>query len=124
MFCLCTPQDGIEGRCTDVVAFVHDHLPVPLGYDVVERKLVVNEKEAALVRRIFDDFVNVGSTTTMAKTYAAEGLLSKVGKPLNNPEMWIKKEGAFEGIVPPELFYTAQGILRERAQAQGVQVAR
>ena len=29
--------------------------------------------------------------------------------------MWIKKEGAFEGIVPPELFYTAQGILRARA---------
>jgi hypothetical protein len=42
----------------------------------------VVEPEAALVRRIFDDFVNIGSTTTMAKHYAAEGLLSKVGKPL------------------------------------------
>jgi site-specific DNA recombinase len=29
--------------------------PLPLGYDVVERKLVVNEKEAELVRRIFND---------------------------------------------------------------------
>jgi hypothetical protein len=29
--------------------------------------------------------------------------------------MWIKKEGAFEAIVPPALFYTAQGILRARA---------
>ena len=55
---------------------------------LVERKLVVNEKEAALVRRIFDDFVNVGSTTTMAKTYAAEGLLSKVGKPLTTQTMY------------------------------------
>jgi hypothetical protein len=26
-----------------------------------------------------------------------------------------QEEGAFEGIVPPDLFYTAQGILRERA---------
>jgi hypothetical protein len=26
--------------------------------------------------------------------------------------MWIKKEGAFEPIVPPDLFYTAQGIMR------------
>lgn len=34
---------------------------------------------------------------------------------VNGPDMWIKKEGAFEGIVPPELFYTAQGILRARA---------
>ncbi len=29
--------------------------------------------------------------------------------------MWVKKEGAFEGIELPELFYTTQGILRERA---------
>ncbi|MDR1423364.1 MAG: recombinase family protein [Azoarcus sp.] len=62
--------------------------PLPLGYDVVERKLVVNETEAALVRRIFDDFVNIGSTTTMAKTYAAERLLSKVGKPLTKQAMY------------------------------------
>jgi hypothetical protein len=29
--------------------------------------------------------------------------------------MWIKKEGAFEAIVSPEVFYTAQGIMRARA---------
>ena len=33
----------------------------------------------------------------------------------NTPDMWIKKEGAFESIVPPDVFYTAQGILRARA---------
>lgn len=33
----------------------------------------------------------------------------------NQPDMWIKKEGAFEAIVSPEAFYTAQGILRARA---------
>jgi DNA invertase Pin-like site-specific DNA recombinase len=33
----------------------------------------------------------------------------------NSPDMWIKKEGAFEPIVPPEVFYTAQGIIRARA---------
>jgi hypothetical protein len=30
--------------------------------------------------------------------------------------MWIKKEGAFEAIVQPDLFYTAQGIMRARAR--------
>ena len=35
---------------------------------------------------------------------------------INTPEMWIKKEGAFEGIVAPDLFYTAQGIIRARAR--------
>lgn len=34
---------------------------------------------------------------------------------INPPDMLIKKEGAFEGIVPPEVFYTAQGIIRARA---------
>lgn len=33
----------------------------------------------------------------------------------NTPDMWIKKNGAFESIVPPEVFYTAQGIVRARA---------
>jgi DNA invertase Pin-like site-specific DNA recombinase len=33
----------------------------------------------------------------------------------NPPEMWIRKLGAFEPIVPPDMFYTAQGIARARA---------
>ena len=33
----------------------------------------------------------------------------------NPPEMWIKKEGAFEGIVSVEVFFTAQRILAVRA---------
>ena len=33
---------------------------------------------------------------------------------VNIPQMWIKKESAFEGIVPTEIFYTVQGMIRER----------
>jgi DNA invertase Pin-like site-specific DNA recombinase len=33
----------------------------------------------------------------------------------NTPDMWIKKIGAFESIVPSDVFYTAQGILLARA---------
>lgn len=32
----------------------------------------------------------------------------------NTEQMWIRKTGAFEGIVDPSLFYTAQGIIRGR----------
>ncbi|HEY3326141.1 MAG TPA: recombinase family protein [Novimethylophilus sp.] len=35
---------------------------------------------------------------------------------INSPDMWIKKEGAFDAIVPPDMFYTAQGIIRARAR--------
>jgi DNA invertase Pin-like site-specific DNA recombinase len=35
---------------------------------------------------------------------------------INTPDMWIKKEGAFDPIVLPDVFYTAQGIVRARAR--------
>lgn len=35
---------------------------------------------------------------------------------VNPPDMWIRKDGAFESIVPPDVFYTAQGIIRARAR--------
>ena len=35
---------------------------------------------------------------------------------VNTPDMWIRKEGAFQSIVPGETFYTAQGIMRARAR--------
>ena len=33
----------------------------------------------------------------------------------NPPEMWIRKEAAFEGIVPNDVFHTAQNVLATRA---------
>ena len=37
--------------------------------------------EAAIVRRIFDDFVTVRSATMMVRNYASEGVVTKSGKP-------------------------------------------
>ena len=34
----------------------------------------------------------------------------------NPPEMWIRRDGAFDAIVPPDAFYTAQGMIRARAR--------
>ena len=34
----------------------------------------------------------------------------------NPPDMWIRRDGAFDRIVPPDVFYTAQGIIRARAR--------
>jgi hypothetical protein len=52
---------------------------VPLGYDVQDRKLVVNEQDAGSVRRIFDRFVEVGSATVLARELRREGVRSKQG---------------------------------------------
>ena len=55
----------------------------PLGYDVKERKLVVNAGETATVRAIFQRFLDVGSTTILARALAAEGVTTKRGNPMN-----------------------------------------
>lgn len=52
---------------------------VPLGYDVVDRKLIVNEDEAAQVGRIFERFVELGSATVLARELRREEARNKQG---------------------------------------------
>jgi DNA invertase Pin-like site-specific DNA recombinase len=53
---------------------------VPLGYDVKDRKLVVNEAEAETVRAIFERFIKIESATTLVRMLRAEGVTGKQGK--------------------------------------------
>jgi DNA invertase Pin-like site-specific DNA recombinase len=53
---------------------------VPLGYDVKDRKLVVNEAEAPTVRIIFERFIKIGSATELVRKLRAEGVRGKQGK--------------------------------------------
>lgn len=50
---------------------------VPLGYDLGDRKLVVNEIEADLVRQIFTRYLKLGSIPKLANALAKEGITSK-----------------------------------------------
>jgi len=49
----------------------------PLGYDVDNRLLVINEGEAAVVRRIFEEMLTIGSPTQIAANLTAEGVTTK-----------------------------------------------
>ncbi len=49
----------------------------PLGYDVIERKLVPNLVEARLVRRIFERYIALGSITTLSRELRADGVTTK-----------------------------------------------
>ncbi|MHB1049325.1 MAG: recombinase family protein [Bacteroidota bacterium] len=51
---------------------------VILGYDVVEKKLVVNKAESELVKKIFNLYLEKPSTRNIAKTLNAEGHKTKV----------------------------------------------
>ena len=50
---------------------------VPLGYDVLERKLVVNPAEAETVRWIFRRYLELGSVRRLAEALAAAGIRGK-----------------------------------------------
>jgi len=49
----------------------------PLGYDVENRRLVPNEREAKLIRHIFQRFVELGSGTMLVKELKLDGATSK-----------------------------------------------
>jgi site-specific DNA recombinase len=55
----------------------------PLGYDVRERKLVINDAEASLVRHIFQRLLQVGSATKLVRELDAAGHRTKRGKPFD-----------------------------------------
>jgi site-specific DNA recombinase len=52
----------------------------PLGYEVKDRKLLVNEADAKLVRSIFQRFLKIGSATTLARQLIADNIRNKYGK--------------------------------------------
>ncbi len=52
----------------------------PLGYEVKDRKLVVNEQDAKLVRSIFQRFLKTGSATILARQLIQEDVRNKYGK--------------------------------------------
>ena len=49
----------------------------PLGYDVDNRLLIPNEREAKLIRHIFQRFAEIGSSTTLVKELKLDGVTSK-----------------------------------------------
>jgi DNA invertase Pin-like site-specific DNA recombinase len=62
--------------------------PVPLGYRVENRKLLVDEAGAATVRRVFEGFADIGSATRLLPTLHAEGLLTKTGRPFDKGALY------------------------------------
>ncbi|PVE25804.1 resolvase [Microvirga sp. KLBC 81] len=101
----------------------------PLGYDVQNRKLIVNQAEAATVRMIFERFVRTGSATILAQALIREGITNKRGKPIDkgvlykllNNRVYLGEAvhkgtaypGEHEAIIPQALWDKVHTILQE-----------
>ena len=119
----------------------------PLGYDVDNRRLVPNPKEAKLIRQIFERFVELGSGTKLVKELQLDGATSKAwttqdgrvreGKPidkglihkllhnrtylgeLRHKEQWYPAEHL--PIIDRKLWDSVQAILSTNYRARGGQ---
>jgi site-specific DNA recombinase len=107
---------------------------VPLGYEVKDRKLVVRDTDAAVVRSIFQRFVQIGSATVLARELRRDGAQSKRGNPidkgyvyklLNNPVyigMAVHKgtshPGEHEAIIELDLWDKVHAILAENTRTR------
>ncbi|WP_442971807.1 recombinase family protein [Rhodoplanes sp. Z2-YC6860] len=114
---------------------------VPLGYLVKDRKLIINETEADLVRSIFKRFVKLGSDTKLARQLAQENARNHYGKLIDKGALYkmlnnrtyigeaVHKGTAYPGehqaIIERALWDKVHGILKEsprkRAQRNRVQ---
>ncbi|WKB50890.1 recombinase family protein [Eleftheria terrae] len=114
----------------------------PLGYDVVDRKLVVNEAEAELVRHIFRRYAEHGSAATLVRELAVEGRTTKTwvtqsgklreGRPIDQQYLFLllrnrvylgemvhkgeRYAGQHPAIVSPALWDAAHVLIDERKQ--------
>jgi len=114
--------------------------PVPLGYEVVERKLPIVESEAALVRHIYQRYLDAWSVDQLANEINAEGHRTKIQHRASGPHRGgcffrrgtlyhllsnriyrgeiVHKGEAYEGehqpIITPELFNAVRDKLAMR----------
>jgi site-specific DNA recombinase len=117
----------------------------PLGYDVVQRRLVVNARESAIVRRIFEDFARIQSITALVGSLGQDGITTKAwttqdgkyhpGSPIDKKYLhnllrnrmylgelsykgqWYR--GQHDAILAPELWDRAQAVLAVEPHQRG-----
>jgi DNA invertase Pin-like site-specific DNA recombinase len=108
---------------------------VPMGYDVKDRKLVVNEAEAQTVRMVFERFSALGSASMLARALQSERVLNKRGKQIDkgfiykliNNRVYLGEAvhkgssypGEHEAIISQELWNSVHAILTESPRARG-----
>lgn len=102
---------------------------VPLGYDVRDRKLWINETEAATVRMIFRRFIALGSAIALVRELKQKDIRNRQGKPIDkcflyrllNNRIYIGEsvhkgeayKGEHEPIIDPDTWCKVHTILKD-----------
>lgn len=109
------PQDEIENVRWIYRAFVEDGMAESQIAALLNQRQVMTDLERPWTRG------TVHQVLTNEK-YIGNNVFNRTSFKLkkrhvhNAPDMWVRADGVFEGIVEPSLFYTVQGIIRERSR--------
>ena len=109
---------------------------VPLGYKIVDRKFVIDESEAHIVRTIFNEFVNGKGKTEIANYLNSKGYRTRKVQPFsfksfttlltnkvyigNNDYLDIKR--SCPAIIDKDTFEQAQNIIQMHKRTRGHKV--
>jgi DNA invertase Pin-like site-specific DNA recombinase len=110
---------------------------VPLGYSVKDRKLIINETEAELIRSIFRRFAKLGSGTKLVRQLALENVRNRYGKLIDKGALYkmlnnrtyigdaVHKGTAYPGehqaIIDRALWDKVHSVLKESPPQTGCQ---
>jgi DNA invertase Pin-like site-specific DNA recombinase len=110
---------------------------VPMGYDVKDRQLVVNDAEAKTVRMIFERFVALGSASTLARALQGGRVLNKRGKRIDKGFVYklinnrvylgeavdkgVSYTGEHDAIITRDLWDAVHAILKESPRKRGAE---
>ena len=106
------------------------------GYDVVDRKVVINDIESEIAKRIFTEYANGKRLFDLAKDLTAEGIVNKKGVPFSPETIYymlhleryagrytvngILYDKIFPRIIPEEIFQRVQNRLEANRHGKHV----
>lgn len=95
-----------KGHRETALKALHNGGYAPFGYDVVNQKYVINEMEAAFVRKIFQAAADRQGFTAIIAELSAAGIVGKRGKPIKYTQIYeMLRNEKYTGVY----LYTPQG---------------
>ena len=107
--------------------------PVPLGYDYIDGKLVINGYEAEIIRKIYQYYLDGLGMDAISRKLNQLGYRSKENKPFTSPKIHrylnnvlytgmipYKNQvfpGEHEGIIDPSTFERVQALIKEKTKS-------
>lgn len=92
-------EETKKGHRETALKGLHNGGYPPFGYDVVNQQYIINELEAAFVRKIFDAAQNRWGFTEVIKEMDERGIRGKRGRPIKYPQIYeILRNEKYTGV--------------------------